>query len=112
MDYSAARVDIIRIRRKLFLWACVPLAVIIVVIWAAPNSRAGLVPGLVCWMIALWWLFCLYKLSVSVDQKAVAAWAIIALQIIPVVGLVLVFSLARKAARIVRPAEVADQRAP
>lgn len=106
MEYSPIRVEIIKIRRTWFLWS-IALALGFGLIYGSfAESEKGTVFGALVGLLAVvgFWLpmYCLYKLSMAVEQSRATAWGNVAWQLVPFFGLVAAFSLVSKAGRIVR----------
>ena len=97
-SYSAAAVGDIHAKTVSFLWS-IPLGLAMAFFLRsyAPNSGiAKLIPSI---SMALP-LYCLYRLSLSIDSSRSVAWTMVGIQAIPVVGWVAAISLVLKARRI------------
>ena len=77
---------------------------------AAKGSAVGVMVGLVGLAALIWLFYCLFKLSTAIEPRRGVAWSMLALQLVPVVGLVAVVSLVLKAGKIISgAAQVAEQ---
>lgn len=103
-SYSAARAEIVHIRKMWFLWS-LPLAFFAAFVYAGTAESAkgtfmGPPVALVGLFAFVWPLYCLYKLSRAVDPKRSVAWGMVAVQFLPIIGWLAAISLVLKAGRI------------
>lgn len=105
MEHSPIRAELIKLRLSWFGWAIAISASAGLMYGLSAESAGGTPFGAVVGaigMVALVLpLYALYKLSMAVEPKRSVAWAMVALQAVPIIGLVAVISLAMKAGRII-----------
>ena len=106
MDYSATRIEIIRIRRSWLLWS-IPISFGLGFVYGffaegARSNPFGFVIGLIGLFAFVWPLNCLFKLSKAVEPKTSVAWMMVAIQLIPIIGLIAAISLVLKAGRVIK----------
>jgi hypothetical protein len=109
--YSLVRVELIQERKVWFLWS-LPLSLGAGAIYGAgAESTKGTLMALPVASLGLfavvWPLYCLYKLSRSVEPKRAVAWAMVATQFLPIIGWLAAISLVLKAGRIRKAASAA-----
>ena len=107
-SYSAAGAELVHIRKVWFLWS-LPLAIGAGFVYGSMAETAkGTLMGLPVALIGLfafvWPLYCLYKLSRSVDPKRSVAWVMVVACFIPIIGWIAPISLVLKAGRIKKAA--------
>jgi hypothetical protein len=103
-SYSPARAEIIHVRKMRLLWSF-PLAFAAGFIYhSAAAAVRGTAMGPPIALIGLFGfiypIYCVYKLSISVDPKRAVAWGMVIACFIPVFGWLALVSLVLKAGRI------------
>jgi multisubunit Na+/H+ antiporter MnhE subunit len=106
IQYSAIRIELIKIRRNWFFWS-IPIALAAGFVYrllAEPLRNTALAPvASLFGLFALFWpSYCLYKFSMAIEPKRSVAWSLVGLGFIPVLGWIFIVSNIFVANRIIR----------